>query len=80
MGLIGRSTSWQFLFSCLPHGVCSAWVGWCLWGMPASLTRLLLKGAASLPALPCDKLLRKHGVRAKQWQVTVTELYKHVDN
>lgn len=50
------------------------------WGMPASLTRLLLKGAASLPALPCDKLLRKHRVRAKQWQVTVTELYKHVDN
>lgn len=51
-----------------------------LWGMPASLTRLLLKGAASLPSLACDKLLRKHGVRAKQWQVTVTELYKHVDN
>lgn len=51
-----------------------------LWGMPASLTRLLLKGAAPLPALPCDKLLREHEVRAKQWQVTVTELYKHVDN
>lgn len=83
---LNRQMSWQFLSSSLPHGVCSAWLGrWfpCASGecrSPASLTRLLLKGAAPLPALLCDKLLRKRGVRAKQWQVTVTELYKHVDN
>lgn len=68
------SASWGL--QCLGRMVASQ----CLWEMSASLTRLLLKGAASLPALPCDELLRKHGVRAKQWQVTVTELYKHVDN
>lgn len=48
--------------------------------LPASLTRLLLKVTALLPALPCDELLRECGVRAKQWQVTVTEQHKHVDN
>jgi len=78
--------SWQFLFASLPRGVCGAWLGrWfprasgeCC--SPSSLTRVLPKGAASLPALPRDKLLHEPGVRAKQWQVTVTELYKHVDN
>lgn len=57
-------------------------VSLCLWGMllPASLTWLLLRRAAPLPAFPHDKLHHECRVSAKQWQVTVTELYKHVDN
>lgn len=53
-----------------------------LWGMPLACKPhpAASQGSSPLPALPCDKLLRKCGVRAKQWQVTVTELYKHVDN
>lgn len=58
MSLRGRFKNWQFLFSSTPRGACSAGLGRqfpCASGerrSPASLTRLLLKGAAPLPALP----------------------------